>query len=57
MLDTPIWLLPQGFNINEVEGREAYRDGYGLDTCPYGDSAAATEWKNAWRAEDLKTRI
>jgi len=48
MKPTPIWMLPQGFNISEIEGREAFQDGLDIQACPYGESVAGNDWRRGW---------
>lgn len=56
MKRTPIWLLPIGWNPNEVEGREAFEAGEDVDFHPYGDSAAAKDFQRGWRQAEARSK-
>jgi hypothetical protein len=50
----PAALLPQGFNINEAEGRVAWREGRDSGDHGFGDALAAEEFKRGWHGARLR---
>jgi hypothetical protein len=47
----PIWEYPKGFNMTDIEARDAFRRGYAKNSHCAGATTYAKEFEQSWEAE------
>lgn len=56
MKPTPLWMLSQGFNISEAEGKEAFEGGYAMDSHGYGESVSGADFERGWKSAEARSK-